>query len=218
MEQTFLIAGNPSKLNIDIAQELLSLKHRALVTLEPENEGPAIPAGLEDTLHYVEWNRRSPISARFVILQALNKQIDIDHAIILFTPRNERESVHELASAHVEEKLDFDAKGYLFLLKELINYFLRRGSGSITFVSQNTGPDVLPPLEALLQGSFYNLAESMFSFYENEPVTMRGIETKLSANRQIAEFLVQTIVENNPRSRSKWIKYTGKSNLFSFGR
>lgn len=217
MEQTFLIAGNQAKINTDIAQEILSLKHRALVTLEPEQEGPPIPAGLESNLHYVEWNRRSPISARFVILQALNKQIDIDHAVLLYTPRNVKESIHELASATVEEKVDFDVKGYLFLLKELINYFIKRRTGSITFINQNSGPDVLPPVEALLQGSFYKLAESMFSFYENESFGMRGIETRLSSNRQVAEYVVQMIIENSPRNRGKWIKYNGKNGLFSFG-
>lgn len=217
MEQTFLIAGNQAKINSDIVQEILSLKHRALVTLEPETEGPTIPAGLETNLHYVEWNRRSPISARFVILQALNKQIDIDHAVLLFSPRNLKEGIHELASATVEEKIDFDVKGYLFLLKELINYFIKRRSGSVTFIMQNTGPDVLPPIDALLQGSFYNLAESLFSYYENETFGMRGIETRLSSNRQIAEYAVQVILENSPRSRGKWLKYTGKSGIFSFG-
>lgn len=217
MEQTFLIAGNQAKLNSDIAQEILSQGHRAFVTLEPETESPSIPAGLESNLHYVEWNRRSPISARFVLLQAINKEIDIDHAILLLTPRNVKEAIHELASAAVEEKVDFDIKGYLFLLKELINYFLKRKAGSISFVVQNTGPDVLPPCDALLQGSFYGLAESMFSFYENECFALRGVETRLSSNRQIAEYLIQLITENAPRSRGKWIKYTGKNGLFSFG-
>ena len=217
MEQTFLIAGNQAKINSDIAQEILSLKHRALITLEPDTEGPTIPPGLESNLHYVEWNRRSPISARFVILQALNKQIEIDHAVLLFTPRNIKESIQEMSSATVEEKIDFDVKGYLFLLKELINYFLKRRAGSITFIMQNTGPDVLPPMDALIQGSFFNLAESMFSFYESEIFSMHGIETRLPANRQISEFAIQLILENSPRNRGKWIKYTGKNGLFSFG-
>lgn len=218
MEQTFLVAGNPSKLNIDIAHEILSQKHRVLLTTEPNTESPPIPAGLESGLHYVEWNRRSPISSRFVMLQADNKQLDIDHAVILFNPSNDKTPVHELASASVEERLDFDMKGYLFLLKELVAYFLKRRKGSFTFVIQNTGPEVLPPMDALLQGSFYNLAESMFTYYQNEPLTFRGIETKLAANRQVAEFILQTVVEDQPRSRSKWIKYTGKTGLFSFGR
>ncbi len=218
MVQSFLIAGNQSKLNSDIAQEALSLKHRVLATYEPETEGPIIPSGLENNLHYVEWNRRSPISSRFVILQSINKEIELDHAIILFSPHFDKIMVHELPSAAIEEKIDFDAKGYLFLLKELVNYFLKRRRGSITFVIQNTGPDVLPPVDAMLLGSFYNLAESMFASYENESIVMRGIETKIATNRQIAEYILQTISEDQPKNRNKWLKYNGKSGLFSFGR
>ena len=218
MEQSFLIAGNQSKLTSDLAQEALSLKHRVLATYEPETEGPIIPSGLEHNLHYVEWNRRSPISSRFVILQALNKEIELDHALLLFNPRQEKIMVHDLPSATIEEKIDFDAKGYLFLLKELINYFLKRRKGSITFVIQNTGPDVLPPIEAMLYGSFYNLAEAMFSCYENEPIVLRGIETKIAANRQLAEYIFQTIGEDQAKNRNKWLKYNGKTGLFSFGR
>ena len=217
MEQTFLVAGNQAKLNSDIAQEILAQKHRVLVTLDPETDGPAIPVGLESNIHYVEWNRRSPISARFVILQAMNKEINIDHAILIMTPRNIKEAIHEMASAAVEEKIDFDIKGYLFLLKEIINYFIKRKSGSITFIFQNTGADILPPMDALLQGSFYNLAESLFAFYENESFVLRGIETRLSSNRQISEFIIQLILENSSRNRGKWLKFSGKSGIFSFG-
>jgi len=218
MEQSILIAGNQSKLNSEIAQEALSQKHRVLATYEPESEGPIIPTGLENTLHYVEWNRRSPISSRFVILQALNQQIELDHAILVFSPHNDRIMVQDLPSATIEEKLDFDAKGYLFLLKELINYFMKRQKGSITFVIQNTGPDILPPLDAMLLGSFYNLAESMFSLYENEPLILRGIESRIATNRQVAEYILQTIMEDQPKNRNKWLKYNGKTGLFSFGR
>jgi hypothetical protein len=218
MAQSILIAGNHTKLNSDIVQEALSLKHRVLATYDPETDGPVIPSGLEDSLSYVEWNRRSPISSRFVILQALNKQIELDHAIITFAPRQEKMMVQDLQSASIEEKLDFDAKGYLFLLKELINYFLKRRKGSITFVIQNTGPDIPPPIEAMLLGGFYHLAESMFECYENEPIVLRGIDTKIAANRQVAEYLLQTIFEDQPKNRNKWLKYNGKTGLFSFGR
>jgi hypothetical protein len=218
MEQSILIAGNQAKLISDIAQEALSQKQRVLATFEPEVDGPAIPGGLEDTLHYVEWNRRSPISSRFVILEALNKQIELDHAILVFAPRNEKIMIQDLPSSTIEEKFDFDAKGYLFLLKELINYFMKRRKGSISFVIQNTGPDILPPVEAMLLGSFYNLAESMFQLYENEPLILRGIESKIATNRQVAEYILQTIAEDLPKNRNKWLKYNGKTGLFAFGR
>ncbi len=218
METTILIAGNPSKLNTDLAHEALSQKRKVLLTNDPGTELAPIPVGLEDGLKYVEWNRRSPISARFVMLQAANQDLDIDHAIIIHTPRNLKTPVHDLSSGDIEERLDYDCKGYIFLLKELVQHFSARRKGSITFLSHNTGPDILSPMEAILDGAFEKLAESMFLQYEQDEFTIRGISTKLNQNRQIAEFVLQTIDENNARSRGKWHKFTGKSGIFGIGR
>lgn len=217
MESTILIAGNASRLNADMAHEALSKKYRVMMTTEPGADLPPIPAGLEEGLQYVEWNRRSPISARFVVLQAQNQELDIDHAVLVYSPPNEKIMAAELSSAFIEEKLDFDCKGFVFLLKELLGYFAKRQKGSITFLLNNPGPDVLPPMESILEGAFMNLGESMFAYQGQGDLVLRGIQSRSNQNRQIAEFLIQTIQENHPKNRNKWIKYTGKSGLF-FGR
>jgi len=218
MDSTILIAGNPSKLVSDLVHESLSKQYKILSTLDPGTEVPPIPAGLEEGLHYVEWNRRSPISARFVVLQAQNLQLDIDHALITFHPKTSGASLQDLSSAYIEEKLDFDCKGYLFLIKELMAYFSKRGKGSVSLLYHNPGPDVLPPMEAILEGAFLKLGESLFKFYEQESIVLRGIHSSFDQNRQVAEYVLQVLEENHPRNRNKWIKYTGKTGLFSFGR
>jgi hypothetical protein len=218
MAKTFLVTGTPAKLTVDIAHECLAAKNKVLLTLEPGTEAPAIPPGLEENLQYVEWNRRSPISARFVLLQAFNQQIAIDHAIVVYNPRLDRSVFHEENAAVIEERVDFDVKGFLFMVKELLMHFQKQNSGTITFVVQNTGPDVLSPFDSLGMHGFQGMVESLFTYYSQETFSIRGVQTRLAQNRQIAEFLLNLISEDSVKTRNKWSRYTGKSGLFNFGK
>jgi len=218
MEKTFLITGTPTKLTADMAHECLAKHQNVLLTVEPGSETPPVPAGLGESLQYIEWNRRSPISARFVLLQALNRQIEIDHAIIVYHPRDERTVFHEANAAFFEERIDYDLKGFLFMVKELVAYFMRQKRGSLTFVIQNTGPEVPSPFDALGMESLHGLVTSLFSWYEREPITIRGVMTKSPQNRQIAEYVLEMLSEDSPRTRGKMHKYTGKLSLFNFGK
>lgn len=218
MEKTFLITGTPSKLTIDVAHECLSGKHNVLLTLEPGTEAPPIPSGLEQNLQYIEWNRRSPISARFVLLQAYNKQIDIDHAVLVFAPRSDRGVFHEANAAFFEERIDYDIKGFLFMVKELLAYFQKQKKGSMTVVIQNAGPDILPPFDALAMKSLEGLVDSLFVYYAQEAVVLRGVHARSGQNRQIAEHVLNLILEDAPKTRGKWSKYTGKTGIFNFGK
>lgn len=218
MAKTFLVTGTPSKLTVDMAHECLAAKHNVMLTIEPGTEAPAIPAGLEENLHYVEWNRRSPISARFVLLQALNQGIAIDHAVVVWTPRLDRTVFHEDNAAVIEERIDYDIKGFLFMVKELLLHFQKQGSGTITFVVQNTGPDVLSPGDALSLKGLDGLVESLFTYYSREAFALRGVQTRVAQNRQVAEFVLGLVTEDTAKTRGKWNRYTGKSGIFNFGK
>ena len=217
MNSAVLLTGTPSKLLVDLAHECLSRKKNVLMTTEPGVESPAIPSGLEDNLHYIEWNRRSPISSRFVLLQAGNKNFEIEHTILVISSKVDRSNFHDANAAFLEERIDFDIKGHLFMIKEILSHIIKRGSGSITFVLQNTGPDDLPPLEQMTMNAFEGLVESMFAQYGNEAYALRGIMAKGSQNRQIAEFTLGILEENSPKTKNKWSKYGIKSGLFGLG-
>jgi hypothetical protein len=217
MEKQFLVYGVPSRLTIDIAHECLSRKHRVLLTLEPDTAAPPIPAGLEDRLQYVDWNRRSAISARLVLMQAMNKQVQIDHAILVHTPIMDRTIMHDASAAYFEERLDFDLKGYLFIIKELLSYFLKQGKGGMTFLLQNPGPEVLPPMDALCMKAMEGLVESVLTYYSQEPIVLRGLTTRNTQHRQLTEQVLKIILEDSVKTRGKMVKLNQKLQFFGFG-
>jgi len=216
MQKTFLITGSPSKLTVDIAHDCLSRKQNVLLTLEPGMEAPAIPSGLEQNLQYIEWNRRSPISSRFVLLQAMNKQIEIDHAVVVYSPFGERTVLHEANAAFFEEKIDQEIKSVLFMVKELLGYFMKAKKGALSFVLQ-TGAEVVHPMDALVMEGLHGMVESMFAYYSQENIALRGFVAKNAQNRQIAEFVVQMLLDDLPKTRNKMHRYGSKLNLFGFG-
>ena len=82
----------------------------------------------------LEWNRRSPVSARTVVLSTVNAFETLDEAVILEPRLPAGSPLHESASADIERAFD-DAKGPVFLARELLRSFLAYGGGIMSFVS-----------------------------------------------------------------------------------
>ena len=164
-----------------------------------------------------DWNRRSPISSRNVLLTVLNRYGRIDEAVILQTPAVERSLLHETAYELIERAVDTWIKGTLFLIKGVLEAFSRSGGGSLALVHhvpQEAGSD-FPPLEAALRGSFKSAAQSLFATNSQAGVSINGFESFSTQAREFAEFIVQTMQERGGRASGKWFRYQPKTRFLS---
>jgi len=164
-----------------------------------------------------DWNRRSPISSRNVLLTVLNRYGRIDEAVILQTPAVERSLLHEAGYELIERAVDTWIKGTLFLIKGVLEAFSRSGGGALALVHhvpQEAGSD-FPPLEAALRGAFKSAAQSLFATSSQAGVSINGFESFSTPAREFAEFIVQTMQERGGRASGKWFRYQPKGRFLS---
>ena len=218
MERTLLITGRHSAFTDDLVQEALARKFRVLATYDPSGEEPEVPDGLGDDLTYIEWNRRSPISARSVLLKAENAADSVEELFVVYSPESLTVPFHETGASRIEELVDANIKGYLFLLREALGYLLRHGEGGgLNIVVRDRGSELVPPLESAVSNAFRSTVRSIMSFYEEEPVRIRGFHAPESKEgREFAQYILDTIQEKGEKSAGRWNKFGGRGALFPF--
>jgi len=214
MERHVLIAGRHSAVLDALVLEALNLRLPLLVTQESGQDRSAGPEGLLSTI----WNRRSPLSARSVIIRAANELETIDEAIVVYQAHGGFQPLHELSAADIETGIDADIKGYLFLLREVLLHLNKQGSGILTLVFQHAPEQPGAPLEAGAAAVFRAIGNELFAAYHNEPILLRGFESTIDNPKEFAQFILTVGQDRPERTRGKWLKYTGKSGLFSFVR
>jgi NAD(P)-dependent dehydrogenase (short-subunit alcohol dehydrogenase family) len=216
MERTLLITGRQSPLVDDLLQEALSRHFSVMATYDPKAGEPELPDGFGDDLIYVEWNRRSPISARSVLLQAENVAGDLEEIFVVYSSEGVSVPFHETQASKIEEVVDGAVKGYLFLLREALSHALRRGGTGVNIVIQDTGGELLPPLEAAVSGSFLTAARALMTFYPEEAVQIRGFQSTSVESREFAKQILDTIRDKGEKAAGRWTKFGGRGGLFPF--
>ena len=230
MSRALLICGNTENPLPSLTQ--LAVQAGFLVV------GPEAPA---PALSLPAWNRRSPLAARTVLTQAAHAVAGQsvsgqsantrapDHGPasprpavtdIVYVHRCSLGSaaLHELSAPDIERAVDEQVKGRLFLIREAVAALRRDGGGTLSLVMIGEIAAETPPLEADLAAGFLALGRSMFAWYRNEPITIRGFQTDESFLDDFAGRLVEELTTGSAKSAGKWQRFTGRSGLFSFGR
>ncbi len=217
MGKTLLIAGSEGAFGTGLVQDLLTRGDRVAASLGPGAEHPPLEQDWRQNLRYVQWNARSPLSARSLVLETLNAFERIDEAAAVYAPEGEDGAFHELSSADIERAVDEKIKGYAFFLREILGLFQKQGSGVLTFVSYDGGLPVLSPLQAAAGGAFRALAAALFAQYRNEPVVIRGFYSAVPEAGEFRRYILG-FSDRPDKTAGKWLKYTGLTSLLSFGR
>ena len=195
--------------------------------------GPEAPA---PALALPAWNRRSPLAARTMLTQAAHAVAGQSKKVrasergpaaprpaitdIVYVHRCSFGSgaLHELSAPDIERAVDEQVKGRLFLIREAVAALRRDGGGTLSLVLIGEIAAETPPLEADLAAGFLALGRSMFTWYRNEPITIRGFQTDESLLDDFAGRLLEELTTGSAKSAGKWQRFTGRSGLFSFGR
>jgi NAD(P)-dependent dehydrogenase (short-subunit alcohol dehydrogenase family) len=164
-----------------------------------------------------DWNRRSPISTRNVLLTVLTRFGRIDEAVLLHCPTVEARLLPETSYESIERAVDAWLKGSLFLLKGLLEAFARDGGGRLALVDYAPREAVAgrPPLEAALRGAFKALAQSLLDAGGPKGVTVHGFESVETLARDFAGFIVETMVARGDRPSGKWLRFQPRSGLLA---
>ena len=219
-----LLAGSSGALMTELTNEELARGNRVAVTTpQEETEGvstrkkPAAGEKSRQNLHYIAWNLRSPLSARAVVMDAFNTLGSVDEARIVVSADTGRREFNEMSSADLEMAVDEGIKSFFFLTKEIFSAFRRQKRGVLSFALHDGGVEVLPPAAAAACASFRAFASSLFAQYQNEAFRLYGYHSSSADTQAFARFLCADTGRTEKSSR-RWIRFPGKSGIFSFGR
>ena len=221
MSRALLICGN----TINPLPALVPHASRAgFVVVGPEAPAPA--------LSLPAWNRRSPLAARTVLTQAAHAvagkaamarttgaaRPTVTDIVYVHRCALGSAALHELSAQDIERSVDEQVKGRLFLIREAVAALRRDGGGTLSLIMVGAISAETPPLEADLAAGFLALGRSMFTWYRNEPITLRGYQTDEALLDDFSARLVEELTAASPKTAGKWQRFTGRSGLFSFGR
>lgn len=213
MGKRLLIAGRNSKLIDELVREARAAGYEVTATLDEQAEDRT---DYEGQLRWVRWRRRSPLSARTVVLQAAGVGAGFDEALVIHSPDAGRQPLHELQSAVLEQAVDGSMKGPLFMLRELITHFQKRGGGSIGLVLYQPDGEVTSPLDACTAGGFQGVAGGLFTYYRNEPITLRGFSATEAQPAEFAAYIIGILGEG--KGEGKWNRFSARGGIFSRAR
>jgi NAD(P)-dependent dehydrogenase (short-subunit alcohol dehydrogenase family) len=213
MERTVLITGNDTPLSKALIETLINDGCQVIATIEPSKMDKKLEK--QKNPRCLPWSSRSPLSARNVILEGTGGTEKIDEAIFISAAGYENRPLHELPSATIEEYIDFSLKGSLFMFREILSHFQKRGEGTLSFILHSDGTELLPPIDSVITGAFRELMSTLFTFYQNEPVRLFGFESSLPEASEFARFIMGILKAGNKQSSGKWYRYSEKGTLFS---
>jgi hypothetical protein len=163
-------------------------------------EGQVIGEG--NALRVVPWNRRSPLSTRNVLLASLNAFEVVDEVFILEAPCLSANALPEAASAEIERSFD-EAKGPVFLAREVLSYFPRRRRGLLAMVSYpSAGSDTA--VQVAMREGFRGFASALMTDHNGTGIIINGFQSSGAGVEDFAKFIVKTIEEKARKISGHW--------------
>lgn len=137
MSRVALITDIDTTLGNELVRLYLEEGNRVLATTNTEASLTSLVDVAGDSLTVVRWNRRSPVSARNMLLKTLATYQKLDDLLLLGPPDTNSVSLLQVDLAEIEEEIDTWIKGSLFLIREGLTHFEKRRMGVMALVGQN---------------------------------------------------------------------------------
>jgi len=210
MPRTILVTEGDSPLGATLARLFLGRGYSVVTTHERATSEPAPAGGAGRASLAVTWNRRSPVSARTVVLSALNAFASLDEVLILEPPSGSPAALADTASADIEAALD-SVKGPAFLGRELWAHFLRQGRGVMAWVS--LGP-WQGPLQAGVREGFRGMASAVLAEKVEPGLIANAFRTESVDTAEYAAFIDRTLEEKARSLSGRWFSCPQRGGFF----
>ncbi len=210
MGKTILVTGIHNPSGETLTNRLLKGGH-AVFGVSPVSSDPFAREKDNPSYRYCRWNENSPLSSRNVILSGLNAFSEITDAFIMYEPQVDSRPFHELPTAAVSSAVDVSAKGHFYLVRDVLRYFVQRGSGTLFLVIYYGGRELLPPIDSAMVGALRDFGKSLVSFYQNEPVSVQGLESSSANREEFLSIVMKTWEEKRREQKNRWFAHSDKS-------
>lgn len=219
MNRGILIAGNESPLFSALCVEASKRVEAHAAAFVPGDQTAETPQDQNAANGQIllDWNSSSPISARTLVLSALNKMERVDEAVLVCVPPAYRKTAEELSPAEIDKLIDSNIKGWFFLVRELSTLFRSQERGMLSLIvpelntaAKDDVPDLIGPAAVSV---FRSLAQRVLISSMNAPYGAMGFSSSEPGEESAFAAYVFKTVEEGRRNSGKWYKY-GKLGLF----
>lgn len=210
MVKTICICGSESVLRAHIIRGLAARGCKILITESEKLAGEKKP---DKNCHYYHINTFTSIRVRSLFMKGIRDFGALDGVILVHTPKGEHSPIHEIPAVTIENAVDSSLKGYMYVVKEALAYFIKKKQGALSFVIAEEN-DTLSSLDGVLAGGFRALADSLFRIYQNEPVIINGYESREGNPELYADFVVRNMTEKEKQPRGRWLHFSDRQGLF----
>jgi len=201
MGKTVLVTEGDSPLGAALVR-MFHAKGFSVATTTPSSGDGERPASQSDDVRVIPWNRRSPLSARNVLLSTLNAFEVLDEVFLLEAPCPSANALPEAASAEIERSFD-EAKGPVFLAREVLSYFPRRRRGLLAMISfPSAGSETA--VQAAMREGFRGFASSLMAGQNGTGLIVNGFQSSGVAVDEFAEYIDRTLEEKARKISGHW--------------
>lgn len=163
----------------------------------------------------VPWSRRSPAGSRAAVLSVLNRFGVLEEAVVPGALPSPAALPHELASLDVERALDHGLKAPIFLVRELLGVFLRRGQGVLSLVcySERRDDDAGPALDLAVQEGWQGFAAGALEAYAEKSVFINGFKIAGTGHEEAAAFIDRSLEDKARKVTGRWFTLQPRGGL-----
>jgi len=217
MGRVVLVSDVQTPLGEELARRYLAEGASVAVTRSNQKSRESPLVSESDGFLLTDWNRRSPISARNVLLSVVNRFGRIDEAVVLHDPAVKASLLPEAPYDSIERAVDSWLKGTLFLVKGLLEVLARDGAGRLALVEYAPRQAVAsrPPVEAALRGAFKALTDSLLETGGPKGVAVHAFESVATLARDFAGFIVETLGARGDKPSGKWLRFQPRGGLLA---
>jgi NAD(P)-dependent dehydrogenase (short-subunit alcohol dehydrogenase family) len=214
MERIVLVSDADTPLGRELVRLFLARGHQvaALVNDARASEFPG--TGGRAPL-VVPWSRRSPAGARAAVLSALNRFGILEDAVVPGAVPVPTVLPHDLPSVEIERSIDQGLKGPIFLVRELLGVFLRRGQGVLSLVcfSERRDDEPGPALDQAVQEGWQGFAAGVLDAYAEKSVFINGFKAAGVGHEDAAAFIDRSLEEKARKVTGRWFSLQPRGNI-----
>jgi len=211
MSKAVLIVGSETLLGRKLIEVYLNAGSKVIAPVMTSLE--TMKESEKKNLLVIPWNRSSLVSAKTVFRESVRVFGSLDQAIIVNPEISSTPPLEEAETEKMDDLLNTYIHGTLYLVKEIIQYFCNKDTGTLAFVETEKGISQTAVLSTIISGCFHNTAEGLFQSGLNE-LKLCGFTSRLTEMEDYAQFIKGILETEDTRINGEWLLYSEKKNLF----
>jgi len=214
MERIVLVSDADTPLGRELVR-LFTARGHQVAALVGDARSAEFPGTTSRAPLVVPWSRRSPAGSRAAVLSVLNRYGVLEEAVVPGAQPSPASLPHELASLDIERALDLGLKGPIFLVRELLGVFLRRGQGVLSLVcfSERRDDDPGPALDLAVQEGWQGFAAGVLDAYTEKSVFINGFKAAGVGHEETAAFIDRSLEEKARKITGRWFTFQPRGGL-----